>query len=89
MNFNEVTDKINAILNESVEDENEKAELKAKKRYYDAAVEALENLQNFLWDNAGPNATESSLGDEDLDKFNLLLNDAIAEIHSRGLAFEA
>lgn len=85
MNFNEVSEKLAKVLNEDVESENELAELKAKKRIYTKAVEALEELQNFLWEGVSPSTGKL---DPDTEEFNQLINSAIAEIHSRSLAFD-
>lgn len=72
-------------VKEDIDQENELAELKAKKRIYTKAVEALEELQNFLWEGVSPSTGKL---DPDTEEFNQLINSAIAEIHSRSLAFD-
>lgn len=73
------------IVDETIEEENELAENKRKKRIYQKAIQSLEELQNFLWEGVSP--TTGKL-DTDGEKFNQLINTAIAEIHSRSLAFD-
>lgn len=70
---------------EDIEEENELAENKRKKRIYQKAIQSLEELQNFLWEGVSP-ATGKL--DADAEEFNQLINTAIAEIHSRSLAFD-
>ena len=85
MNFNEISEKLAQVLNEDVESENELAELKAKKRYYDAAFDAIEELRAFLEEGIDP-ATGTL--DPETEEFHKQLGEISAEIYSRGLAFE-
>lgn len=79
----EAEDGMNIV--EDIDSENEIAEKKAKKRIYTKAVAALEELQNFLWEGVSPSTGKL---DPDTEEFNQLINSAIAEIHSRSLAFD-
>lgn len=85
MNFNEISEKLAQVINEDVESENKLAELKAKKRYYDAAFNAIEELRVFLEEGIDP---VTGTLDPETEEFHKQLGEISAEIYSRGLAFE-
>lgn len=70
---------------ESVEEENEKAELKRKLNIYIKAYESLEDLQELLTEGIDPRTKKL---DADTEKFYDLLTNVINEIYSRSQAFE-
>ena len=69
---------------EGVEEENEKAENKRKKRVYQKAVEALSELQDLIGEGINPAQTEA----DETTQFYNRIQDLIEEIDSMSLAFD-
>ena len=79
----EAEDGMNIV--EDIDAENELADMKSKKRYYDAAFNAIEELRASLEEGIDP-ATGTL--DPETEEFHKQLGEISAEIYSRGLAFE-